>query len=97
MEFLMSDDLSREIQGVISRILHERKLGASICPSEVARQMFASPEWRERMSKVREVAQKMACEGRLEICQKGEAVNPDDFRGPIRLRLPNKSKKPERS
>jgi hypothetical protein len=39
------------------------------------------------MDAVRKVAVKMALEGVIEITQKGRVVDPENFRGPIRLRL----------
>ena len=39
------------------------------------------------MEHVRRSARLLAADGLIEITQKGKAVDPQDFRGPIRLRL----------
>lgn len=39
------------------------------------------------MAVTREVAQELVTDGLLEITQKGEVVDPNNFKGPIRLRL----------
>ncbi len=68
-------------------LLAARDEGRTICPSEAARRV--RPEsWREEMEPARQVARRMAAEGRIEILQRGEALDPgSEFRGPIRLRL----------
>ena len=40
------------------------------------------------MQATRDVAVSMVKQGQLEITQKGQVVDPDSFKGPIRLRLP---------
>ena len=39
------------------------------------------------MEPVREAARRLAAQGAIEITQRGAAVDPLSFRGPIRLRL----------
>jgi hypothetical protein len=60
--------------------------GRTICPSEAARAL--AEDWRPLMQPVRDVAAGMVDEGRLEVTQKGEVVDPRSARGAIRLRLP---------
>jgi hypothetical protein len=76
----------RTIADAIDALLGERRNGASICPSEVARRL--SPEdWRPLMPTVREVALRMAQAGRIRITRRGDAVDPwSCLKGPIRLR-----------
>lgn len=58
----------------------------SICPSEAVRRV--DPEgWRGKMDACREVAARLADDGLVEICQRGEPVDPETARGPIRIRL----------
>ena len=45
------------------------------------------PDWRKYMPLTREVAGECARDGQLEILQKGKQVDPDSYKGPIRLRL----------
>lgn len=44
--------------------------------------------WRDLMEPARRAARRLVVEGRLEITQGGEVVDPDATQGPIRLRLP---------
>ena len=39
------------------------------------------------MEEVRTAARAMADKGDVQICQRGEVVDPQSFQGPIRLRL----------
>ena len=79
---------AEDIEASILTLLGERGRSASLCPSEVARRL--DPErWRSRMEDVRETARRLARRGRIEIAQRGQAIDPDSaVRGPIRLRLP---------
>lgn len=80
--------LSSDIEVLIVTLLGERDRSASICPSEVARRLD-SERWRSRMEEVRKSARALARRGRIEIAQRGRAIDPDAaIRGPIRLRLP---------
>lgn len=75
------------IEAAIFDRLAERDPGKSICPSEVAKDL--QPEgWQRMMGRVRGVAVGLARQGRLVITKKGKPVDPDDFKGVIRLRLP---------
>ena len=77
---------NRAIRNAILGLLANRSTDATLCPSEAARQV--SPEdWRPLMPRVRKIAAQMQRQGILEICQRGEVVDPDSIRGPIRFRL----------
>jgi hypothetical protein len=77
------------IQAAIMAALAERGAGKSICPSEVARALAPGGEaWRQHMHPVREAARALARSGRIAILRKGRPVDPDDFKGVIRLALP---------
>jgi len=67
-------------------ILRKRKKGSTMCPSEAARAVEPQ-NWRPLMPAVREAARDLAQQGAIEVTQKGNAVNIDEARGPIRLRL----------
>lgn len=74
-----------QIHDAIAGLLQKRQPQATICPSEVAREL-APDAWRPLMSRVRAVAFAMAGEGVLDIRQGGQSVVPDSsLRGPIRL------------
>lgn len=79
------------VEQAILALLEQRRAGASICPSEVARQQFGA-SWREEMETVRRAARRLAHGGRIQITQGGRAVDPSDFRGAIRLRLPQRNR-----
>lgn len=56
----------------------------TICPSEVARALTNSVD-PEIMEQVRRVARRLAHAGKIVISQRGQRVEPDEFRGPIRI------------
>lgn len=58
----------------------------TICPSEVAREMFEK-NWRNWMPNVREAAFDLETENQVEIMQKGQKVDPKIIKGPIRIRI----------
>lgn len=76
---------TQEIQLRILDLLKIRPQDKTICPSEVL--TAEEKQNKEKMEKVRQAARLMAHDGQIEITQGGKAVDPDDFRGPIRLRL----------
>ncbi len=79
--------MSDPIETAIFEKLDKRDVGKSICPSEVAKDL--QPEqWQRMMPKVRATALGLMRQGRLTITKKGKAVDPDQFKGVIRLRLP---------
>ncbi|MEK6396753.1 MAG: DUF3253 domain-containing protein [Terriglobus sp.] len=77
------------IRTTIVQLLEARGPGKTICPSEVARALGGEEreEWAPLMEPVRVVAAAMADEGRLQVTQRGHAVNAATAKGPIRLRL----------
>jgi hypothetical protein len=66
-------------------LLAQRDAGKTICPSEAAR-VVGGTEYRERMDAVRDAARDLVTEGEIEVTQRGEVVDLDAARGPIRLR-----------
>lgn len=76
-------DLERRIMAM----LDGRARSASICPSDVARDV--SPDgWRPLMEPVRRAARRLVDRGEVEITQAGAVVDPSTAKGPIRIRLP---------
>lgn len=67
----------------------------SISPQDVAKRFFAEhrkakdPDdgWRRYMNPVKQQMVHLARAGQVEITRKGEAVDPDDFRGLVKIRL----------
>ena len=91
----MTDDvrkvrLSQElIETVILELCHKRGVGKTICPSEVARAIAGQDgDWRSLMDDVRAVGAKISNNGQIEITQKGQPVDLDTVKGPIRFGLP---------
>jgi len=74
------------IRSAILDLLAKRSAGATICPSEAARQVDPN-DWRALMPNIRAIAAAMEKEEILEICQRGKMIDPTTIRGPIRLRL----------
>ena len=74
-----------ELEERIRALLDARADSASICPSDVARAV-APDDWRPLMEPVREAARRLADAGEVEITQKGDVVDPESARGPIRIR-----------
>ena len=72
------------IREEIARFAELRTSKKSFCPSEVARAL--AENWRPLMPLVREVAAEEVRAGRIVVLQKGEPVNIEQARGPIRLR-----------
>ena len=61
-----------------------RARAGTICPSEAARRVRPD-DWREWMERTRQAARRLVAEERVEIRQKGRAVDPSTAKGPIRL------------
>ena len=76
---------SEDFRPAILELLKLRGSGKTICPSEVlAGDDKQNPEL---MEKVRMSARKLVSEGLIDITQKGQVVDPSEFKGAIRLRL----------
>lgn len=57
---------------------------ATICPSEVAREL-GGESWRELMEPTRQAARRLVAAGEVEITQQGRVVDPSTAKGPIRI------------
>lgn len=77
----------KELQSVIMELVRERGAEKTICPSEAARVLASDNDWRELMDNIRTAARELHHQGKLQIEQKGKSVDPDQFSGPVRLRL----------
>ncbi len=69
---------------IIAR-LSQRAAAATICPSEVARDV-GGDDWRGLMEPVRQAARRLVARGQVEITQGGTVVDPSSAKGPIRIR-----------
>jgi hypothetical protein len=75
-----------DARAAILALLAERAPGRTICPSEAARALGGDAGFRPLMPLVREAAAGLVADGRIEVTQRGEVVDPATARGPIRLR-----------
>lgn len=64
-------------------------MDAAKAVAETRRRPADGPElWRRYMNAVRQQAIHLARQGRIEITRKGQPVDPKNFKGVVRLRLP---------
>lgn len=86
----MSTPDDADFEAVMLKLAAERGDGRSIGPTDVARALGGDhPDgWGPLMQPIRRVAVRLMKEGRIVITRKGRPVDPDDFRGIYRLRLP---------
>ncbi len=75
-----------EIKKVILELATARGTDKTICPSEVARNMFGE-KWRNNMQNVRDAAFDLEAKDEILIMQKGQKVDPKEVKGPIRIRI----------
>ncbi len=77
--------VDRDLEKSILALLDRRSRGASICPSEAAKEV-GDDEWRSLMEPARRAARRLVEAGNVEITQKGKVVDPSTAKGPIRIR-----------
>lgn len=76
---------SAELENKILQLLTTRSAVSTICPSEIL-----PPDKKSNpteMEQVRQAARRLSHQGKIQILQKGQIMDPSDFKGPIRLRL----------
>ncbi|MCK5929892.1 MAG: DUF2256 and DUF3253 domain-containing protein, partial [Nocardioides sp.] len=78
-------DTDRALEASIRSLLDSRKGGATICPSEAAREV-GGEDWRDLMEPARRAARRLVAAGEVEITQGGKVVDPSTAKGPIRVR-----------
>jgi hypothetical protein len=83
----LTGTLEDRLQVHILRLVNERDVGKTICPSDAAR-AERGEEWRTLMKPIRAVAINLAKSGQITIYRKGKPVDPESFKGVIRLGLP---------
>ena len=86
----MSDPIEAAIFEKLAKADPKNVGGKSIEPSDVAKEL--QPEqWQRMLPKVRAAALGLMRQGKLTITKKGKAVDPNAFKGVIRLRLPTEA------
>lgn len=81
---------------MIFAVLDDVAPGGSVSPMDIARAFAAArakpsdpPDvWRRYLNAVKQQMVHLARAGRIEITRKGRPVDPDNFKGVVRLRLP---------
>ncbi|WP_104180953.1 DUF3253 domain-containing protein [Arthrobacter sp. B0490] len=72
------------LRAEILRIAELRGADKTLCPSDAARSI-GGDTWRDLMPAARRIAFELAGEGRVDVTQHGDRVEPG-VRGPIRIR-----------
>ncbi|MFE7859468.1 DUF3253 domain-containing protein [Streptomyces sp. NPDC057403] len=80
--------LAGRLETAITSLLERRAETASICPSDVAREVYGGDDqgWRALMEPVRQAAWRLVAVGEVEVTQGGRPVTESEARGPIRIR-----------
>lgn len=74
------------ISQTILTMATERGADKTVCPSEIARELFPK-NWRKHMQEVRDAAITLQKDGKVIITQKGLQVDVDSIKGPIRIKI----------
>jgi hypothetical protein len=86
----MSDPIETAIFEKLAKADPKNVGGKSIEPADVAKAL--QPEqWQRMLPKVRACALGLMRQGKLTITKKGKPVDPNAFKGVIRLRLPTEA------
>lgn len=78
--------IDRELERAIVGLLARRARGATICPSEAAREVAGDERWRDLLEPARRAARRLVARGEVEVTQRGRVVDPSTAKGPIRIR-----------
>lgn len=78
-------------EAAILDLLSRRSDGATVCPSEVARDVRGDDEadWRPAMDDVRAAAARLAARREVVVTQRGDVVDLATARGPVRIGCPD--------
>ena len=74
-----------ELEQTILRLLGERAVTSTICPSDAAR-AIGGDDWRDLMDPTRQAAARLVAQGLVDVTQGGEVVDVTIARGPVRIR-----------
>ena len=78
--------VDEQLSTAILDLLTARASGATICPSEAARQV-GGEQWEALMESARCAPRRLVVANRIVITQQGRVVDPSTAKGSIRLRL----------
>lgn len=79
-----NDQEKIEIEKIIIEFCSKRS-PKSLCPSEIARELYGDEIWKTKMEKVRQVSRKLHFEKKIKITQNSKNIKSLNFKGPIRL------------
>ena len=83
-------DTGERLEAALLELLEQRADGKTVCPSEAAREVSGAPDdldlWRPLMEPARDAVRRLVAAGQVEVTQRGEVVDLDTARGPIRVR-----------
>jgi hypothetical protein len=82
---MATTDEGPRLEATILALLDARRDGATICPSDAAREV-GGDGWRDLMEPARQAAQRLVDQGRVVITQRGHVVDLASARGPVRIR-----------
>jgi hypothetical protein len=77
--------VDRDLEAAILELLTHRSRGASICPSEAARQV-GGERWRDLMEPARAAARRLVVAQHVDILQGSRVVDASTAKGSIRIR-----------
>ncbi|MEX0153599.1 MULTISPECIES: DUF3253 domain-containing protein [Microbacterium] len=80
-----TSDADPRLVASIRELLAARDAGKTICPSEAARAV-GGEDWRDLMQPARDAARALVDLGEVEVTQRGEVVDVETARGPVRIR-----------
>lgn len=83
---LKSSNKSPTIPQTILAMATERGPDKTVCPSEIARELFPA-DWRKHMQEVRDAAIELQNQGKVAITQKGSPVDTGNIKGPVRIKI----------
>ena len=86
----MSDPIEAAIFEAIAKANPKGLDGKSVEPADVAKHI-QTEQWQRVLPKVRATALGLMRQGKLTITKKGKVVDPTNFRGVTRLRLPTEA------
>ena len=86
----MSDPIEAAIFETLAKADPKGVGGKSVEPADVAKHI-QTDQWQRVLPKVRGTALALMRQGRLTITKKGKVVDPANFRGVTRLRLPTEA------
>ncbi|WGM31787.1 DUF3253 domain-containing protein [Brevundimonas sp. NIBR11] len=86
----MSDPIEAAIFETLAKANPKGVEGKSVEPADVAKHI-QTEQWQRVLPKVRATALGLMRQGKLTITKKGKVVDPSNFRGVTRLRLPTEA------